>query len=408
MSATEPDHTSGSTAERSVDALVEELRARVEARRRSGEFPPGLEEDLEQHFRHIATPPRARSALRSRVDGLRNASAFAAERISTASRLRVGSMFHRAVARIAHRQTQGVLMQVAEYAAQVQRALDEMTTAIESLGGASEMAQQVESLYALVVEQQRALNAQRSDLLDVIDRRLRAPRPVEAATEEFRPWYGNERFEAVFRGSRRDLLARYRDLAERFVGCAPVLDMGFGRGELLELLGDLGVDARGVESDPALVEQAQEQGFDAVLDDGNVYLRTVADGSIGGLALMQVIEHLTAQQLVDLVALAARKVRPGGRVIMETVNPQSLYVFARSFYLDPTHVRPVHPGYLEFLFREAGFTAVEIDWRNPPRDRDILHEVPGDDPAARQINANIANVNALLFAPQDYALIATR
>ena len=71
--------------------------------------------------------------------------------------------------------------------------------------------------------------------------------------------------------------------------------------------------------------------------------------------MIQVIEHLTAQDAMDLVALAARKVRPGGKVIIETVNPQSLYVFARSFYLDPTHVRPVHPAYLEFLFREAGF-----------------------------------------------------
>jgi len=90
------------------------------------------------------------------------------------------------------------------------------------------------------------------------------------------------------------------------------------------------------------------------------------------------------------------------------VNPQSLYVFARSFYLDPTHVRPVHPAYLEFLFREAGFETVELDWRYPPREREVLKEIPGDDDATRQMNANIANLNALLFAPQDYALIATR
>ena len=156
------------------------------------------------------------------------------------------------------------------------------------------------------------------------------------------------------------------------------------------------------------MKYAVDQGFDAVLDDGNTYLRTIADESLGGLALIQVIEHLTAQEMVDLVALAARKVRPGGRVIMETVNPQSLYVFARSFYLDPTHVRPVHPAYLEFLFREAGFSAVEIDWRNPPRDLDVLHEVRGDDPATQQINANIATLNGLLFAAQDYAVVATR
>jgi hypothetical protein len=157
-----------------------------------------------------------------------------------------------------------------------------------------------------------------------------------------------------------------------------------------------------------LVKLAEELGLHVEADDGNTYLRSIPDASLGGLALIQVIEHLTAQDLVDLVAVAAHKVRPGGKVIMETVNPQSLYVFARSFYLDPTHVRPVHPAYLEFLFREAGFSTVELDWRYPPREREVLKDIPGDDDATRQMNANIANLNALLFAPQDYALIATR
>ena len=58
---------------------------------------------------------------------------------------------------------------------------------------------------------------------------------------------------------------RYHDLAERFVGCDPVLDIGFGRGEMLELLEELGVEARGVESDPVLVKQTAERGFDVQL-----------------------------------------------------------------------------------------------------------------------------------------------
>ena len=38
----------------------------------------------------------------------------------------------------------------------------------------------------------------------------------------------------------------------------------------------------------------------------------------------------------------------------------------------------------------------------------MLQELPGDDPATRQMNTNIASLNALLFAAQDYAIIATR
>src|SRR5947208_15527838 len=116
MSTTEPD-ASGSAAQRSVDALVEQLRARVEARRQSGEYPPGLEQDLDAHFRHVVAARRGQSTLRGHLDALRDASAFAAERITTASRVRAGAMYHRLIARAVRRQTQGVLAQVGEFAA---------------------------------------------------------------------------------------------------------------------------------------------------------------------------------------------------------------------------------------------------------------------------------------------------
>lgn len=411
MGAEEPDSATSIAAQASVDELVEQLRARVEARRAAGDYPPHLEEDLDAHFRRLAASRHGARTLRERLEALRAASEFSSERISTTSRRAAGSWIHRMVARVVHRQTQGVLVQVEQYAAALDATLEAIIEQLEALGASSEapgpMAQ-IDALHAVVAEQQRALNAQRSDLLEIIDRRISTPARREVPHEEFRPWYENERFESAFRGSRRDLLDRYRDLAERFVGFAPVLDIGFGRGELLELLGALGVEARGVERDAQLVELGAAQGLSVQLDEGNTHLRAIEDGSLGGIALIQVVEHLSPQGLVDLVAVAARKVRPGGRVIAETVNPQSLYVFAHSFYLDPTHVRPVHPGYLEFLFREAGFSEVELDWRNPPRDWEQLEELPGDDPATVQMNTNITNLNALLFAPQDYAIIATR
>ena len=110
-------------------------------------------------------------------------------------------------------------------------------------------------------------------MLAVIERRLHAA-AAHPAPPAFDPWFESDRFEAAFRGSRADLIVRYRDLAARLDGCGPVLDMGFGRGELLELLGDLGVEARGVETDPSLVKQAAEAGLDVELDDGSTYLRS--------------------------------------------------------------------------------------------------------------------------------------
>jgi predicted SAM-dependent methyltransferase len=134
-------------------------------------------------------------------------------------------------------------------------------------------------------------------------------------------------------------------------------------------------------------------------------LGSVADGTLGGIVLIQVVEHLTPQEVVDLVALAYEKLRPQGRILVETVNPQSLYVFAHSLYVDPTHARPVHPAYLDFLFRQAGYSHVEIHWRSAINDSERLHEAAEDDGA---FNANIRRLNDLVFGPQDYAIIALR
>ena len=120
------------------------------------------------------------------------------------------------------------------------------------------------------------------------------------------------------------------------------------------------------------------------------------------------IEHFSAQEIVDLVALAADKLRSGARVFVETVNPQSLYVYAHAFFLDPTHLRPVHPAYLAFLFREAGFTHVDTEWRSPPPAGDVLETGPAGSSEAPLNSDNIRRLNELLFAPQDYLIAAIR
>jgi O-antigen chain-terminating methyltransferase len=218
----------------------------------------------------------------------------------------------------------------------------------------------------------------------------------------FRPWYSSVRFEDEFRGTREQLLERYRDVADRLVDCSPVCDVGCGRGEFLELLSGLGVEAWGVDLDVELVKAASDRGLPVEHGDGLQLLQRQAEASLGGLVLIQVVEHMTPQEVVDLVALATTRVRPGGRVVIETLNPQSLYVLAHAFYVDPTHLRPVHPAYLVFLFREAGFASVEIEWRSAPPEDDQLEEA--SDPSA----SNNRRLNQLLFAPQDYLLIATR
>jgi len=416
-----------------VDALVEQLRARVQERRQAGAYPAGLEQDLEAHFRRIAAHrvvPNV-DAVRQAMERLDVKMGFGLDRIRFDSNLPGGDRLHRAMGRVQARQTAGVLQQVQEFADGVRDVLTAMVASLEDPNGHvhADLVGQIDAVLERVTSYERGP----ADSAAAVGDLRRRVEELEAAEQRrrFRPWFRNDRFEEEFRGSRREILERYRDLAALFAGCAPVLDIGCGRGEFLELLAEQGMAASGVEVDPELVEEANRRGLQVELTDGLAALAAVPDGSLGGIALMQVVEHLTAQDVVDLAALARDKVRPGGRVVCETVNPQSLYVYAHSFYLDPTHSQPVHPAYLSFLFREAGFAEVAIDWRSPPPANDVLEPAGGEgaggegaggegadgegagaEGAARDAadltGTNVARLNRILFAPQDYAIVATR
>jgi len=388
-----------------VDALIDQLRLTVEQRRSEGLYPAGLEDDLEAHFRRIVSHRVVpdTSALDASLQRLRSLPGLSPSRIPAESGVPGGAALHRAVAKVVSRQAQGILEQVEELASALRSVADELARALRQPNTHvhPDLVGQVDALQ----ERMAALERQPLDspaAVAELGRRVERLEVAEAL-RQFRAPFSAADFEAEFRGDAAALKERYRDLAARFEGCAPVLDIGCGRGELLELLAELGVEASGVELDPELAADAAGRGLAVGAGDGLAHLASLADGSLGGIAMIQVVEHLTPQQVVNLVGIALDKVRPGGRVIIETVNPQSLYVFARAFYVDPTHDRPVHPAYLAFLFRQAGFAGVEIDWRSPPPQEETLQLV-----GQPHLDANIERLNQLLFAPQDYALIATR
>jgi O-antigen chain-terminating methyltransferase len=393
-----------------VDHLVNELRIRVEERRKAGFYPEGLEADLESHFARIVAQ-RAHadvSGLRSNLEVLDVRGAFSVDRIPADTSVPGGAVLHRTVGRLVARQTQGVLEQVQGFADVVREALGRIADALEDPHGHvhADLVGQLDAIFERLAAYERGPTDSAAAVAD-LRRRVEA---LEAAEErrQFRPWYTADAFESSFRGDHDELVGRYRDLAARFAtdhAQGPVLDIGCGRGEFLELLSELGVAASGIELDHDLVQQARGRGLDVVEGDGVVHLATLPDGSLGGIVLIQVIEHLSPQGVVDLVAVARHKLVDGGLIVIETVNPQSLYTFAHSFYVDPTHANPVHPAYLTFLFQQAGYTHVEIEWRSDPPADDVLHV---DDDAGEVAKANIARLNQLLFAPQDYALVAQR
>ena len=391
----------------SIDDLVAELKARVAARRASGEYPEDLEESLDAHFRWIARhrqPGYDFDVLKRRLFDVDATYGFSPDSIVLESRLPGGDRLHQLIGKIVSRQTAGILAQVQLFAEAVRAAMWEMAAALEAppTHAHRDLLEQTETLFEEIATLRRAPTDEIGGLREIY-RRLEVL-DAERARRDFRPWFSYEKFEDRFRGSAEELVGRYRDLADLLAEHSPVIDIGCGRGDLLALLLERGVDAVGIDIDTDLVHEGRRRGLPVEHGDAVTSLRTRPDESIGGLALIQVVEHLTAQELVDVVALCRDKLRRGGKVVVETVNPQSLYVFAHSFYLDPTHEAPVHPAYLQFLFQEAGFAEVAIDWRSPCPPDDLIESPAGDEAAA----ANVERINRLLFAPQDYAVIATR
>jgi O-antigen chain-terminating methyltransferase len=218
-------------------------------------------------------------------------------------------------------------------------------------------------------------------------------------------------FEDRFRGSREEIKERLTVYVDELVAVAtslgaPVLDLGSGRGELLELLHEHDVEAYGVDESAAMVERAAALGLRVEHDDAMAHLGGLPDGHLAACTAMHLIEHLPPAEQVALVREARRVLRPGGLLILETPNSTTLLVGASTFYLDPSHQRPVHPLYLEFLVEHLGFTDVEIRELNAPPDE--LRIGPADASLPAQVVAAIDAVDRVNAGPRDYAVVGRR
>jgi O-antigen chain-terminating methyltransferase len=222
-------------------------------------------------------------------------------------------------------------------------------------------------------------------------------------------------FEDLHRGTRDEIKRRQSVYIPHFQlsvsDQTPLLDLGCGRGEFLDLCREAGLPARGVDVNPAMVAFCRERGLDVTEADGLTYLRALPKGRLGGILLSQVIEHLSLDQLTELVALCAETLAPGGVLIAETVNPQSLSTFAGAFYVDLTHHKPVHPEAARFLWRWAGLGEVQIIYLSPLAPEQQLESLPGGPGAADvagAFNRNVVRLNQLVFGPLDYAVVGRK
>lgn len=216
-------------------------------------------------------------------------------------------------------------------------------------------------------------------------------------------------FEGLLRGSTDEIAARQLEYVEVFADTDDILDVGCGRGELVELLVAAGKRAAGVDLNHDMVEACRDRGLQVTVADGIVELAGRPAQSLGGVAALQVVEHLRPGQLTTFLASCHRVLRPGGVLLLETINPVTLSAI-RNYFADLTHAQPLVPETLRFLVESAGFREVAIAYKNPLPEIARLRHVPYDDRASLSARAesdrNVDLVNATLFGPQDYAVIA--
>jgi SAM-dependent methyltransferase len=209
-------------------------------------------------------------------------------------------------------------------------------------------------------------------------------------------------FEEKFRGTRDDIRQRLQKYVHfiQQVGAGtpqyPVLDLGCGRGEWLELLQNMGYTAAGIDVNRVMIQQCRELHLKAEEADALGFLRDLPDGTVGALTSFHMIEHLAWRDAVALLDEAFRVLRPGGCLIFETPNPENIIVGSCTFYNDPSHVRPIPPETLEYLVQARGFDDTTIIRSSP------LHFFTSP------FDGDMARLMEVFNCGQDYAVIARK
>jgi SAM-dependent methyltransferase len=251
-------------------------------------------------------------------------------------------------------------------------------------------------------------------LRDKLDRLLAALEskqpPTAAAVRELTGPLEDARyggFEVRYRGDERTIRAQQARYAPYFETGGRVLDLGCGRGEFLALLREKGIEAFGIDGNGQMAAACRDKGLACVQGDLLDKLAEVEDGSLGGVFSSQVVEHLSPAYLTRLLGLAYAKLKPGGTIILETVNPTSVFALVQVFFLDLSHQKPLHPQALKYLAESAGFVETEI-LASEPLEAERLQALPGADEKTSILNRDIDKLNDLLYAPANYAVLGRK
>lgn len=226
-------------------------------------------------------------------------------------------------------------------------------------------------------------------------------------------------FEEQYRGDQEEIRQRQQYYLDRYVKewidkdlQGEILDLGCGRGEWLDILRENGYQALGIDLNKRSLNECRKKDLKVVCADAGAYLKSLPNESVRLVTSFQLIEHLELPQLIYLFQELGRVVKKGGLIIMETPNPCNLQVGAASFYLDPTHVRQLHPEFVQFLASRNGFGRVETVY--PEGDRaeqwwnSLVQEEVTDIQESACFRAIVNELKRTIWSSADYAIVAQK
>jgi O-antigen chain-terminating methyltransferase len=178
----------------------------------------------------------------------------------------------------------------------------------------------------------------------------------------------------------------------------PMLDIGCGRGEWIELLMQQGFEARGIDQSPQMVQLCRSKGLKVEVADALAWLASQPDQSHALISGFHIVEHLPFAVLFQIMEHAWRVLAPGGLLIFETPNPENALVGSHTFYHDPTHRNPMTPTAMNFMLAYHGFENIQTL---------RLHPYPASD-RVQESSLTAERLNGHLYGPQDFAVVGTR
>ena len=162
-----------------------------------------------------------------------------------------------------------------------------------------------------------------------------------------------------FRPTFSELLSRLKYVTAWLPNAGNAVDLGAGRGEMVQLMREHGLAAYGIDSDKSVVAAAKNRDIDVRLQEIETFLNSELQSTLDVITAIQVVEHVETLTLENWFEKIQKLLKPGGVFIAETPNPHAIDAF-KAFWIDTTHVRPYYPESLLHMAQAAGFVSAEI------------------------------------------------